>query len=156
MPRSNALPGWPWTAVDGDPADTPLALDSLLEAQTRIWNHLLDANRSLWDLFSPWMQAFPWLAPFTATQPREEPGAEPALTADGLPDAFELQARSWNHFLDAQRSFWSAVNWPLPAAAWAGGTNEDAGPDDTPEAQDDEASDDEAEARPRRSRRGAR
>lgn len=94
-------------------------LDAILEAQAQLWNQMLDANRSFWSLYTPWLQATPWLLNSTAVAAEtEEEGLEPATTADGLPDAFELQARTWNRMLDAQRSFWTSLNWPMAAVPW--------------------------------------
>lgn len=91
-----------------------LGLDSLLQAQAQLWNQMLDANRTLWSFYAPWLQATPWLLNGAAIAAEsEEKGLEPATTADGLPDAFELQARSWNRLLDAQRTFWTSLNWPM-------------------------------------------
>lgn len=102
---------------------TPLTpfvdIATALESQARLWNQWLDINRNFWTLFGPWMQPVPWF-PNTAAALAEakDEGLEPAQTADGLPDAFEAQARSWNHFLDAHRSFWTSLTWPVPAPAW--------------------------------------
>ena len=46
---------------------------------------------------------------------------EPEQSVDGVPDAFESQARSWNHLLDANRNFWTAFNWQVPTAPWING-----------------------------------
>ena len=127
MPRADTS-SWPYSAVpprttDPSPAsgfnDPLLGLSAMFEVQARLWNHLLDANRSFWDVMSPWMQASPWMINNAlAVEEEREKGMEPAETADGIPDAFEAQARSWNHFLDAHRSFWSSMPWPVPAAGW--------------------------------------
>jgi hypothetical protein len=94
-------------------------LEAILEAQAQLWNQMLDANRNFWSLYTPWLQATPWLMNGAAVAAEtQEEGLEPATTADGLPDAFELQARSWNRLLDAQRSFWTSLNWPMAAAPW--------------------------------------
>ncbi len=112
---------WPQFAANSGEAlgADPWGLGSVIEAQARLWNHLLDANRSLWSFYTPWLQAAPsvWgvaLAPLE----HDERGEEPAKTADGVPDALEIQARSWNHFIDANRNFWTATTWQWPAAAW--------------------------------------
>jgi len=117
----NWMGPWPFanSGRDDETAAVPWSLESTLEAQTRLWNHMLDANRSLWMFYAPWLQAAPWwgdnpMAPADA----DEPGLEPAETADGLPDALESQARTWNHFMDAQRTFWSALNFEVPGLPW--------------------------------------
>jgi hypothetical protein len=122
---------WPLTAANGDDANAgadPWGLGAALETQARLWNHLLDANRSFWSLYTPWLPVGPWAFGAAVTPlPREEEGEEPAQTADGVPDALESQARSWNHFLDAQRSFWTAAGWPTPGLApWMTGPDENA------------------------------
>jgi hypothetical protein len=125
MLTSNA-PLWPqFTAKEGDAnsAGDPWGLGAAMETQARLWNHLLDANRSFWSFYTPWLQTTPWmwntaLAPLEREDAPEEPEAK---TADGIPDALETQARSWNRFLDAQRGFWTAVNWPVPGAPWMNG-----------------------------------
>ncbi|HEY0856587.1 MAG TPA: hypothetical protein VGE16_05995 [Albitalea sp.] len=109
------------TGADTAGPATPglLGLDAILQAQAQLWNQMLDANRTLWSFYAPWLQATPWLLNGAAVAAEsEEKGLEPATTADGLPDAFELQARSWNRLLDAQRSFWTSVNWPMAQAPW--------------------------------------
>ena len=106
--------------------DTSFGFESLLEAQTRLWNHLLDANRSFWSFYTPWMPIGAW-GPNNATTTDDpaEAGTEPATTADGIPDPLEMQTRSWNRFLDAQRTFWTALNWPVPPTPWTAAANED-------------------------------
>src|SRR5215212_7345664 len=91
------VPGWPSAAPTRDDTragGTPFDLAQAFEAQTRLWNHFLDTNRSLWALYAPWMQATPWMLN-GAIDPAQEldEGTEPAKTADGLPDALESQAR---------------------------------------------------------------
>jgi len=118
------VPGWPPAASasvreGASPVAAPFDLAQAFEAQTRLWNHFLDTNRSLLAIYAPWMQAVPWMwsgAP-EAVQSLEQ-GTEPAQTADGVPDPLESQARLWNHMLDANRSFWSAVSWPGVNEAW--------------------------------------
>jgi hypothetical protein len=120
---NSTVPLWPLTAANhGQPnseAD-PWGMGAAIETQARLWNHLLDANRSFWSFYTPWLQlGSPWLWGMAGVQQDEdEEGMEPATTADGLPDPLELQARSWNRFLDASRSFWSAVSWPVPTTPW--------------------------------------
>src|SRR5438876_798356 len=47
---------------------TPADAEAVLESQTRLWNHFLDANRSLWAM-SPWtMPTAQWLAATLALQ----------------------------------------------------------------------------------------
>lgn len=122
MQTSNA-PLWPqFTAKDGDAggAGDPWGLGAAFETQARLWNHMLDANRSFWALYNPWLQTSPWLwnAALTPMQQDNTPAEPESKTADGIPDALETQARSWNRFLDAQRGFWTAVNWPVPGMPW--------------------------------------
>jgi hypothetical protein len=116
------VPGWPSTAANRDDASaagTPFDLAQAFEAQTRLWNHFLDTNRSLWALYAPWMQGTPWMlnGALEPVQSLEE-GKEPAKTVDGLPDALESQARLWNQMIDANRSFWSVLSWPGVDAVW--------------------------------------
>lgn len=126
MPRADTS-SWPYSATHSRPADPSspgvndslLGLGSVFEMQARLWNHMLDANRSFWDFMSPWMQASPWmLNNALAIEEEKEKGMEPAETVDGIPDAFEAQARSWNHFLDSHRTFWSSMTWPVPPTPW--------------------------------------
>ena len=50
---------------------TPADAEAVLESQTRLWNHCLDANRSLWAM-SPWtMPTAQWLAANAANSPIE-------------------------------------------------------------------------------------
>lgn len=117
MPASPQFPTpWPWTTARDAPVDAGSGFEMILEAQTRLWNHLLDANRSAWAFYAPWLQPAAWRWPDGAGA---DVGSEPATTADGIPDAMELQARSWNRYLEAQRTFWTAATWPVPATPWA-------------------------------------
>lgn len=124
MPTSPKPPTpWPWTTGPVAPIDAGPGLGAVLEAQMRLWNHLLDANRSLWSFYAPWLQAGPWgWIARDGIAGSDDAGTEPATTADGIPDALELQARSWNRFLDAHRNFWTAASWPVPAAPWTAPT----------------------------------
>ncbi|MFL6663237.1 MAG: hypothetical protein ACJ8G7_13760, partial [Rhizobacter sp.] len=61
----------------------------------------MQMNASLW----------PQLA---ANSAENNAGADPW----GVAAVMETQARLWNHFLDANRSFWTALNWPVPATPW--------------------------------------
>jgi hypothetical protein len=119
---NSRVPLWPLTAANNEQPSSeadPWGMGAVLETQARLWNHLLDANRSFWAFYTPWLQVgTPWLYGVAGAQEEEEEGMEPATTADGLPDPLELQARSWNRFLDASRNFWSAVSWPVPGAPW--------------------------------------
>ncbi|HJV61577.1 MAG TPA: hypothetical protein VJ743_11570 [Albitalea sp.] len=127
MPSSTAAP-WPFSAKTSDQpvsAETFWGFGPALEAQARLWNHFIDANRSLWSFYAPWLQMTPWLLNRAiAPVETEAGGEEPAQTADGIPDTLELQTRSWNRFLDANRSFWTALNWPVPGAPWVAAPNE--------------------------------
>jgi hypothetical protein len=121
-------PLWPLTAANNGHSSSeadPWGMGAMLENQARLWNQLLDVNRTLWAFYVPWMQfGAPWLGMTGAPSADEEEGMEPATTADGLPDPLELQARSWNRFLDASRSFWGAVAWPMPGMPWLGSADE--------------------------------
>lgn len=123
----STAPLWPQTAANNShasPDADPWGMGAAMETQARLWNHLLDANRSFWALYTPWLQfgtAAPWPWSAVGSAESEEEGMEPATTADGLPDPLELQARSWNRFLDASRSFWGGMAWtpmPMPMAPW--------------------------------------
>lgn len=108
-------------AVVTNPADV-FGLGPALEAQVLVWNQVVDANRSLLLLCTPWLQTAPlwWSKEGARTPVAEDTSLESAETADGVPDAFEVQARSWNRFLDMQRTFWTSVGWPpVPGAGWA-------------------------------------
>jgi len=115
---------WPQMAANSADAETvdPWGLGTVIETQARLWNHLLDANRSFWEFYAPWFTAGPSLWN-TALVPlaQQDTLKEPEQSVDGVPDALETQARSWNHFLDANRSFWTAFNWQVPTAPWING-----------------------------------
>ena len=93
------------------------AMTPALERQVQLWNQLLEANRSMWALYAPWLQVTPWLWNAASGAPVEN--IEKEAVVDGLPDPLELQARSWNHFLDANQQFWSAFSWTMPGAVSA-------------------------------------
>ena len=121
---------WPQLAAnsaENNAGADPWGVTAVMETQARLWNHFLDANRSFWAFYSPWLQAGPSLWG-SALVPLDAQAAEEteAKTADGIPDALELQTRSWNHFLDANRSFWTALNWPVPATPWVDVASNDA------------------------------
>ena len=83
------------------------------ETQARLWGQIIDVQRSFWSFYLPMLQVAPnFLNGAAQAVADDEVGLEPAETVDGIPDAFELQMRTWNHFLDANRSFWTAINWP--------------------------------------------
>jgi hypothetical protein len=128
--------------------DTSFGFESLLEAQTRLWNQMLDANRSFWSFYAPWMPVGAW-GPnnLKAADDPADAGTEPATTAAGIPDPLEMQTRSWNHFLDAQRTFWTALNWPVPPTPWSTAANEDRSTEAKPTHVDKKT------AKPRRSSR---
>jgi hypothetical protein len=88
------------------------AMTPALERQVQLWNQLLEANRSIWAVYAPWMQVTPWVWNAAAGSPVEK--IENEAVVDGLPDPLELQARSWNHFLDASKQFWTSFSWPMP------------------------------------------
>lgn len=94
-------------------ADSPAAVwGKTLEAQLRLWGQLIDFQRKFWSFYIPLMERAPVFTNGAAkTVAEEEQGLEPAETIDGIPDAMELQLRTWNHFLDAQRSFWTKLPW---------------------------------------------
>jgi hypothetical protein len=110
---------WPFNANSAsEPVDVFWGFDQILEMQARLWNHALDANRNLWSAWMPWLQITPWLMNTALAPIEQEPeGEEPAVTADGIPDTLEAQARSWNHALDAYRGFWTSWNWAAPWTA---------------------------------------
>ena len=119
--HQTTAPLWPQSAAgNGDTAGTdPFGLGAVLENQARLWNQLLDAQRTIWAFYTPWLQTGPSLwNPAMLSTAADEAGKEPAQTVDGIPDALESQARSWNRFLDANRSFWTAISWQVPAAPW--------------------------------------
>jgi hypothetical protein len=146
MPYTNA-PLWPRHAANNSEASAgndPWGLGTAIETQARLWNQLLDVNRSLWSLYTPWLQTAPWLwNAALAPQDVDDAGVEPATTVDGVPDALELQARSWNRFLDAHRNFWTSINWPVPGAPWI-----------APAADDEASEQEEAEETKSKSSRG--
>ena len=112
---------WPQMAAnspDVEGAD-PWGLSTVIETQARLWNHMLDANRSLWELYAPWLSAGQVWNAALAPLERDDTGEEPAQTVDGVPDALESQARTWNHLLDANRNFWNAFGL-MPGAGFTG------------------------------------
>ena len=88
-----------------------LGMSPALERQVQLWNQWIDANRSIWALWAPWLQVTPWF--LNAATGTEVEKIEKEAIVDGVPDTLELQARSWNHFLDAQKQFWSVFGWPM-------------------------------------------
>lgn len=107
-----------------DATESPAAVwGQALEAQLRLWGQLVDMQRKFWSFYMPLIERTPVFTNGGAkTVAEDEHGLEPAETADGIPDAMELQLRTWNHFLDAHRDFWSRNNWlginrESPAAA---------------------------------------
>jgi len=111
-------PAGQWPRIAANAADVqagdPWGLGSVIETQARLWNHLLDANRSFWELYAPWLSAPSFFKAALAPLEAEETVDEPESTVDGVPDPLETQARTWNHFLDANRNLWTAFNWPVP------------------------------------------
>ncbi|HMC16463.1 MAG TPA: hypothetical protein VKI18_12575 [Albitalea sp.] len=91
-----------------------LEMTPALARHAELWNQLIDANRAMFALWAPWLQVTPWFLNAAAGAPVEK--IEQEAVIDGVPDTLELQARQWNHFLDAQRQFWSAFGWPLGGA----------------------------------------
>ena len=77
--------GWPLPGAAEPPAATeaPAEADvvseagSVLEAQTRLWNHFLDANRNLWSATAWALPNGPW-AGITEAATVTEPDARPA------------------------------------------------------------------------------
>ena len=114
----------PWFAAAGtkstlpDPAQLAPFWGQTLEQQLRLWGEFVDVQRKFWSFYSPLFQAAPvYLNGTTKTVAEDETGLEPAETVDGIPDAFELQMRTWNHFVDANRKLWSSSGWPMGIAA---------------------------------------
>jgi len=116
MPNTPSLT-WPFNVnnAESSSVDAFWGIDRVLEMQVRLLNHAVDANRNLWAAWAPWLQMTPWLLN-TAIAPIEAEieGEEPAVTVDGIPDTLEVQARSWNRYLDAYRSFWTPWGWSTP------------------------------------------
>jgi hypothetical protein len=122
-----------------------------LESQARLWSQFIDMQRRLWTFYNPLLQNAPvFMNGEAKTVAEDEAGLEPAETVDGIPDAFELQARTWNHFLDANKNFWSAFSWPGAALPNGTVTVADAA---AQEAGSEEAEEEEAEEAPARARR---
>jgi|GEM_PF-3039352 len=108
----------PWFAAASaksalpDPAQLAPFWGQTLEQQLRLWSEFVDVQRKFWSFYSPLFNAAPvFLNGTTKTVAEDENGLEPAETVDGIPDAFELQMRTWNHFVDANRSFWTKLPW---------------------------------------------
>ena len=120
-----------------------LEMTPALARHAELWNQLVDANRALFALWAPWLQVTPWFLNAAVGAPVEK--IEQEAVVDGIPDTLELQARQWNHFLDAQRQFWSAFGWPLGGAL---AVQPRAAADD----DEDEQAADEAPPRPRKAR----
>jgi hypothetical protein len=117
---------WPQMAANSTEAETadPWGLGTLIETQARLWNHMLDANRSFLEFYAPWFTGGPslWGAALAPLERAEAAAvAEPEQSIDGVPDALEAQARTWNHLLDANRNFWTAFSWQVPTAPWVNG-----------------------------------
>jgi len=91
-----------------------LEMTPALARHAELWNQLVDANRAIFALWAPWLQVTPWFLNAAAGAPVEKIEQEDVI--DGVPDTLELQARQWNHLLDAQRQFWSAFGWPMAGA----------------------------------------
>ncbi len=89
------------------------------EAQTQFWNQLVELSRSFWSVYTTPLQAMPWLLNTAPPLAAAEVLVEPVAVSDAASDALESQTRFWNHFLDAQRSFWSSYAWTLPETPWA-------------------------------------
>lgn len=128
---------WPQVAANSPDAEgsvDPFGIASIFETQARLWNHLLDANRSLWEIYTPWLSAGQvWTAALTPVE-RDADEEEPAETIDGVPDALETQARTWNHLLDANRNFWNAFGFMQVPGFAAGGNNASEDPPEAPRA----------------------
>ena len=112
---------WPQMAAGSADPETgdPWGLAIVIETQARLWNHLLDANRSFLEIYAPWFTSGPSL--WNPALAQDNAVKEPEQSIDGVPDPLESQARSWNHFLDANRSFWTSFGWQVPAAPWSNG-----------------------------------
>ena len=105
---------WPQVAANSPDVEggaDPFGIGSIFETQARLWNHLLDANRSLWEIYTPWFSAGQMWAAALAPVAQDDTEDEPAETIDGVPDALESQARTWNHLLDANRNFWNSFGF---------------------------------------------
>jgi hypothetical protein len=110
-----------------------LEMTPALARHAQLWNQLIDANRAIFALWAPWLQVTPWFLNAAAGAPVEN--IEQEAVVDGVPDTLELQARQWNHLLDAQRQFWSAFGWPMggaPAVQPAADDDEEQAADETP------------------------
>jgi len=117
---------WPVTNDHSDnstsstPPAGPWDLASIFEMQTRLWNQLLDMNRNFWSLYG-WTPSALGLtignSPAETTETVIEQVADQPTTADAEA-VLESQTRLWNHFLDANRSFWSTIQWPAPTEPW--------------------------------------
>ena len=128
----------PWFAAAGaksalpDPAQLAPFWGQTLEQQLRLWGEFVDVQRKFWSFYSPLFQAAPvYLNGTTKTVAEDETGLEPAETVDGIPDAFELQMRTWNHFVDANRKLWTNLPW-AGAQSDADAAEEDASADKEP------------------------
>lgn len=121
---NSSAPLWPYSTASNDepnPSGDPWGLGGALETQARLWNHFLDANRSFWSMYAPWLQMTPWLMNTAiAPTPEVQTSEEPQPQVNGIPDALESQARSWNRFFDANRNFWASMSWPVPGAPEVG------------------------------------
>ena len=111
------MPLAPWfvnsaNQPQGETGSPAAAWGQALEAQLRLWGQMVDLQRKFWSFYMPLLERAPVFTNGGArTVAEEEHGLEPAETADGIPDAMELQLRTWNHFLDAHRSFWTKLPW---------------------------------------------
>jgi hypothetical protein len=130
---------WLWPQVAANSAEVeaadPFGIGTVFEAQARLWSHMLYANRSFWSSTRHGSRPHRrWNAALAPLGQEKEVRAEQSIR--GVPDALEAQTRSRN-FLDANRNFWTAFNWPMPATPWVNGASVTA-----------DASNDEPEAAP--------
>ena len=115
FPNPSLWPQFVPNSGEQDASTDPWGFGTVIETQARLWNHLLDANRSVMSFYMPWLQAGPslWGAALTPLEHEDRAVETAKAAAEGVPDALEIQSRSWNQLLDANRSFWTAaLQWP--------------------------------------------
>jgi len=111
-----------WPPARGDDAGRTALWDPtpVFELQTRFWNQFIEANRSFWSLYTTALPQLGWPQPGVAEPPAAtESPAEPDVVSEAE-SVLEAQTRLWNHFLDANRSLWSATAWAQSNEPWAG------------------------------------